>query len=140
MDFYLRMFPSVIPRLFLSVVLACVFGIFSFGATHLPPQDEPPCGSAKTTADMRSCENIRYQKAQQDLNAVYEKLLNKLDAIGKAKLRAAQAAWLQFRKANADFSADAARGGTMAPLIAITVLTEMTQARTADLKKSLQQE
>jgi uncharacterized protein YecT (DUF1311 family) len=85
---------------------------------------------------MINCENLRYQKAQAKLEAAYGKLLRKLDAEGKVKLQAAEAAWVVFRKANADFEADAARGGTMAPLIRATVLADMTEARSSALEKS----
>jgi uncharacterized protein YecT (DUF1311 family) len=85
---------------------------------------------------MLICQNLRYQRAQARLKAAYEKLLNKLDAAGKVKLQAAEAAWVVFRKANADFEADAARGGTLAPLIRTTVLADMTEARSSALEKS----
>jgi uncharacterized protein YecT (DUF1311 family) len=95
------------------------------------------CKNATTTAAMRACENARFQTAEQELNAVYKDLLKQLDEGQKEKLRLAQSAWLQFREANANFEADAARGGTLAPLIKITVLADMTEARTTDLKKAL---
>jgi uncharacterized protein YecT (DUF1311 family) len=97
------------------------------------------CKNATTTAAMRACENARFQKAEQELNAVYKNLIKELDAGRKEKLRLAQSAWLRFREANADFEADAARGGTIAPLIKMTVLADMTEARTKDLKKALKQ-
>ena len=97
------------------------------------------CKKATTTAAMRACENTRYQKAEQELNAVYKDLMQQLDEGRREKLRLAQSAWLQFREANAAFEADAARGGTLAPLIKMTVLADMTEARTAELKKALQQ-
>ncbi len=87
---------------------------------------------------MQSCEGIRYQKAEQDLNVTYAHLISKLDDTGKAKLRAAQNAWLSFRRYNAAFQADSARGGSMASLIALTVSADMTEARTKELKKSEQ--
>jgi len=95
------------------------------------------CSSETTTAAMQHCENLRYQKAQQDLDSAYAELMKQLDETGKAKLRTAQAAWLRFRRADSDFAADAARGGTLAPLIRVTVLADLTDARTVELKKSL---
>ena len=95
------------------------------------------CANATTTAAMRDCAGIRYDKAEQALKAVRAKLSQKLDETGKAKLQAAQAAWLQYRKANADFQASLAGGGTLGPLIEITVMADMTEARVAELKKAL---
>ena len=87
---------------------------------------------------MRNCENLRYERAQQALDSAYSQLMKQLDEAGKEKLRAAQSAWLQFRQAEADFQAQVAEGGTLAPLIKITVMADMTEARTTQLKKSLQ--
>ncbi len=97
------------------------------------------CKNATTTAAMRVCENARFQRAEQELNAVYQDLVKQLDDGQREKLRLAESAWLRFREANADFQADAVRGGTLAPLIKVTVLADMTQARAAELKKALQQ-
>jgi len=99
---------------------------------------QPDCGNASTTAAMRECAGMRYNKVEQELKAVRAQLSQKLDETGKAKLQAAQAAWVQFRKANAEFQADLVRGGTLAPLIQITVMADMTEARVAELKKALQ--
>ena len=87
---------------------------------------------------MRNCENLRYEQAQQALDSVYALLMKQLDAGGKEKLRAAQSAWLQFRQADADFQAQVGEDGTLAPLLKITVMADLTEARTAELKKSLQ--
>ncbi len=87
---------------------------------------------------MRNCENLRYEQAQKALDAAYAELMKQLDATGKTKLRAAQSAWLQFRQADADFEASRAAGGTLAPLIKITVMADLTEARAVELKKSLQ--
>ena len=101
------------------------------------PPPQPECGNATTTAAMRQCAGMRYNKAEQELKAVRAQLSRKLDETGKAKLEAAQSAWVQFRKANAEFQSDLVRGGTLAPLVQITVMADMTEARVAELKKAL---
>lgn len=114
--------------------------LISASGTCLLHARQPACGSEQTTADMLNCANSRYAKAQREMNAAYEKLRSRLDSTGKRKLEAAQTAWLSFRKSDAEFMADGARGGTMAPLIATTVSADMTEARTKELLKSLQTE
>lgn len=109
--------------------------IHAFGQAK---QEALPCSSETTTARMRNCENLRYQKAQQAMDSAYAELMKQLDDAGKAKLRAAQSAWLQFRTTDADFEASMAAGGTLAPLIKITVMADLTEARAVELKKSLQ--
>lgn len=120
------------------LVVSCAVGAFPIAAVGQAKQESAPCSSETTTAGMRNCENLRYEKAQQELDSVYAQLMKQLDKTGKAKLKSAQSAWLRFRKAEADFQADSARGGTLAPLIRITVMADLTGARAAELKKSLQ--
>jgi len=62
-------------------------------------------------------------------------LSKELNAGPREKLRVAQNAWVRFRDANADFQASLAEGGTMAPLLRIGTLVEMTEARTEELRK-----
>jgi uncharacterized protein YecT (DUF1311 family) len=95
------------------------------------------CSAATTTAAMRSCEIARYARAERELRAVYSELSGKSDVAARSKLAASQSAWEQFRIANADFHADTARDGTMAPLLRNTALAEMTEARVAELKQML---
>jgi uncharacterized protein YecT (DUF1311 family) len=125
-----------------GIVLLCAvcstLGGFQVRAFGQAKQEALPCSTETTTAGMRNCENLRYEQAQKALDAAYAELMKQLDATGKTKLRAAQSAWLQFRQADADFEASRAAGGTLAPLIKITVMADLTEARAVELKKSLQ--
>lgn len=94
------------------------------------------CENAGSTAAMRGCEIARLKRADEGMNAAYQSLSAKLDQRGREKLRAAQAAWLKFRVAEVNFQADAARGGTLAPLIAASVQADLTEARCAELEKA----
>ena len=122
--------------LFLAVVLCLPGGLAARAAVQIA-KTATDCKNATTTAAMRACENARFEKADRELNAAYNDLMQQLDDGRREKLRLAQSAWLHFRETNADFEADAARGGTLAPLIKVTVLADMTEARTAELKKAL---
>ena len=113
------------------------FGVLPIRAVAQTGPGAAACGSESTTAAMRNCENLRYQRAAEALDSVYAQLMKQLDETGKAKLRSAQSAWLQFRQADADFEADKARGGTLAPLFRIGVMADLTVARVIELKKSL---
>lgn len=94
------------------------------------------CEKAESTAAMRECEVGRLKRAEAGMNAAYRSVSAKLDERGQAKLRAAQEAWLKFRTAEADYEADAARDGTLAPLIAASVQADLTESRRKDLEKS----
>lgn len=93
------------------------------------------CRNASTTAAMRECENARYEAADRRLNEIYSRLMRSLARSRQEKLQAAQRAWLQFRDANAGFLSSAAEGGTLEPLIRITALADMTEARATELMK-----
>ena len=102
-----------------------------------PPNRE--CENAQTTAAMRECENSRFERADQKMNAAYQDVMSRLDEPGRAKLRRAQQAWIKFRDAEAAFRADAARGGTLAPLIRMSVLADLTESRWEQLSKQAQE-
>ena len=93
------------------------------------------CENTVTTAAMRTCEASRYETAQRELDAAYKGLMERLDSGQKEKLRTTQRAWIRFRDANAAFQASLVQGGTLAPLIRISALTEMIKARSVELKK-----
>ena len=94
------------------------------------------CKDPTTSSDMRACENARYELVQHELNAAYQSLLRHLDSRQRQKLRTAQNAWIRFRDANTAFESSLAQAGTLAPIIRIGSLTEMTKARVAELKKA----
>ena len=94
------------------------------------------CENAKSTAAMRECEIGRLKREEASLNAAYRSLSGRLDPRGQAKLRAAQEAWLKYRAAEAEYQADAARDGTLAPLIAESVQADLTESRRKDLEKA----
>jgi uncharacterized protein YecT (DUF1311 family) len=95
------------------------------------------CDSARTTAAMRECEAGRLRQAEAGMNAAYRALSARLDAAGRSRLRAAQEAWLGFRAAEAEFQADEARNGTLAPLIADSARADLTEARRRELERAL---
>jgi uncharacterized protein YecT (DUF1311 family) len=79
-----------------------------------------------------------FVKADAELNRIYAKVLATLDDEGRAKLKAAQRAWVTFRDAQAEFEMDnEARGGSMAPLIYEGFRARITKARVAQFKELL---
>ncbi len=94
------------------------------------------CENARSTAAMRECEIARLKRAEAGMQAAYKSLSAKLDPRGQAKLRAAQEAWLKYRAAEADYQADAARDGTLAPLLAASAQADLTESRRKELEKA----
>lgn len=120
----------------------CCLGTAHIAWADASQQASPPnrgCEDAQTTAAMRECENSRFERADQKMNAAYQELVCRLDEPGRVKLRHAQQAWIKFRDAEAAFRADAARGGTLAPLIRVSVLADLTESRWEQLSKQVQE-
>jgi uncharacterized protein YecT (DUF1311 family) len=96
------------------------------------------CQNATATMELKECASADLQKADKALNATYKKLMAKLDdKIAKEKLKKAQRAWIAYRDANAEFSADEARGGTAEGLLYMGTITQMTEQREKELAQYL---
>jgi uncharacterized protein YecT (DUF1311 family) len=95
------------------------------------------CQNATTTVEMKECASADLQKADKALNATYKKLMAKLDEIAKEKLKKAQKAWIVYRDANAEFSADEMRSGTGEGLLYMSTVTQMTEQREKELAQYL---
>lgn len=109
---------------------ACFFLIFSTLA--------PQAASAQSQQEMNAGAAAEFAKADKELNEVYAKVLGVLDEGSKEKLKKSQRAWVAYRDAEADFSADAeARGGSMWPLIHEGTRARLTMERVKRLKELL---
>jgi uncharacterized protein YecT (DUF1311 family) len=93
---------------------------------------------AQTQSEMNEEAASDFEAADKELNAVYRQLMGKLDKESQAKLKATQKAWIIYRDAAADFSADLeARGGSMFPLAYHTQRAAITKQRTEELQTVL---
>ena len=80
-----------------------------------------------------------FKAADAKLNAVYKRLMTKLDKQSQAKLKATQRLWIAFRDGEADFHADALyRGGSISPMDYSGTQRELTLKRTKELEQTLQ--
>ena len=93
---------------------------------------------AQTQAEMNRMAYRDEAKADAAMNAAYKKLMAKLDAPDKAKLKKAQRAWLAFRDADAASLASQETGGSMYPMVYSSYVQEITEARTKELKTALE--
>jgi uncharacterized protein YecT (DUF1311 family) len=91
--------------------------------------------NAQTQAEMNRQAAKDFHKADAELNSTYAALMAKLpDAESKRKLKESQRAWIAFRDAEAAFAADPFRGGSAAPVLRWTSMTETTEQRIKQLK------
>jgi uncharacterized protein YecT (DUF1311 family) len=137
------LFPGQSGMNFITPIRIAIFfaasaglGTGAWAQTPSPAGIDDSCQHATTDSAMRNCENARYEIAQHDLDLAYKNLLRHLDLVRKRKLQLAQAAWLRFREANANFQASLNQGGTLAPLIRVACLSRMTRERASELKET----
>jgi len=91
--------------------------------------------NAQSQAEMNHQAAKDFEKADAELNRRYAALMAKLpDAESKRKLKESQRAWIAFRDAEAAFAADQFRGGSAAPVLRWTSMTETTEQRIKQLK------
>ena len=107
-------------------------------ATNLQLAQRPNCNNPQTQSEMNICASIAYQNADRKLNQVYRQLLPKLSASRKQKLISAQQAWIKFRDSSCEFERSAYEGGSLAPMIYGFCLANVTEQRTKDLRRYLE--
>lgn len=73
------------------------------------------------------------------LNQTFKQIQKRLadDANGKARLVKAQRGWIAFRDAECTFQSSGDDGGTAAPMVAALCRSDLTKARTKQLKAYL---
>lgn len=108
------------------------------GTTNLQLAQNPNCNNPQTQSQMNICASIAYQNADRKLNQVYRQLLPKLSAARKQKLITAQQAWIKFRDSSCEFERSAYEGGSLAPMIYGFCLADVTEQRTKDLRRYLE--
>ncbi len=101
---------------------------------HAAEDAEPAaCRTQATTVEMIECADWQLRRADRQLNEAYAVATAALDEEGKRLLRKAQRAWIAFRDAECLRARDEARGGTMAAVLEIACLTDLTERRVVDL-------
>jgi uncharacterized protein YecT (DUF1311 family) len=111
-------------------VLVLVFSVSAFSN---------PCTRATTNAELNQCETWNLLKADDQLNANYQKLLKSLNQESAQQLKTAQRAWMAYRDANCLYYAVElnATGGSI--LRELSCKVQMTKQRARELKENLQE-
>ena len=96
------------------------------------------CARADSQADLTACAGAHLARADAALNAVYGRMVEDADLADRLdKLRAAERAWIDYRRAQCDFEGSAAEGGSMQPMLDADCAAALTEQRTKDLGKVL---
>ena len=99
----------------------------------------PRAATAQTQMEMNIASDKQCRKASKAMNAAYQKLMSRLDAEGKKRLKKAQLSWIKFRDAETDLLSFPVEGGTIYPMVYADHKTEITQQRTKELNAAYTQ-
>lgn len=126
-------------RIFIGgVAIICALCAASLSQDKKPGQ--PPCGETGTQAEANVCARLDYQRADAEMNGVYQRLTNELAGDGgkaQEKLRRAQDTWLQYRDANCESEASLYEGGSIRPAVYYSCLASVTRERAKRLEQFL---
>ncbi|MBI5426974.1 MAG: DUF1311 domain-containing protein [Nitrospinae bacterium] len=75
------------------------------------------CLDTPIQPEMNLCASNVTKKADLELEAVYKKLMKKIDLENQAKLRSAQSAWIVYRKKQCEFNTAGTVGGSVHPTV-----------------------
>lgn len=92
---------------------------------------------AQTTYELDQQAGKAFTVADRDLNQQYQRLVKSLPAASRARLQAAQLAWIPYRDTWADYRSDTYRGGTIRSMAYTNTRAELTEKRRADFESVL---
>ena len=112
--------------------------IIAAAALIAAPAFADDCSNAMDQNTMNRCAEDSYQKTDKVLNDTYAKLMAAVDDPGfKAKLKAAQRSWIQFRDNECTYETADNEGGSIHPMVYAGCLTRLTKERTKTLEQLL---
>ena len=100
---------------------------------------EDPCPGERTQAELNQCASRAFRRADAELNKLYQQLLKGAGAGERAKLRAAQLAWIKFRDAHCEYEAFGNTGGSIYPMVYGFCLAEVTRGRVKQFRDTLRE-
>ena len=103
-------------------------------ANNVYSQSKIDCSKAATQPEIDACSLKEYNTADKELNDLYKKVTAKLNAQQKLVLLQSQRKWISFRDEYSKIYGLVYEGGTVAPSAVLKSKTDITRARTQDLK------
>ncbi|MGQ3299357.1 lysozyme inhibitor LprI family protein [Reyranella sp.] len=97
----------------------------------------PAAGSAQSQMDLNQQVGTALQDADRQLNAAYTKLRTRLGPESRARLQAAEEAWIRFRDKECEFIGAPTTGGSIHGMIVAQCQARLTLVRVKDLEAQL---
>ncbi|HEX8634103.1 MAG TPA: lysozyme inhibitor LprI family protein [Pyrinomonadaceae bacterium] len=98
---------------------------------------EDPCPGSNTQFELNVCAARARDRADAELNQVYRQIMRETVGTERARLRAAQLAWLKFRDAQCDYESVGNKGGSIYPMVYSFCLARVTTTRVKQLQEIL---
>ncbi len=121
----------IVSALISSILLLCTFNAQAQKAAKLPCEKR-----ARTQNELNQCARSAFERADAEMNRVYQQLMSATARRGESyqrKLKEAQQAWLKYRDATCESEAAINAEGTIYPtMIAGWLLGGRRQAHQAD--------
>lgn len=92
------------------------------------------CTNPQTQMEMNSCEGLRWEDADRELNQNYQQLKPTLTEEQKDKITTAQLAWIAFRDAECELYSSSAEGGSLQPMLRVGCMANLTTDRVEDFQ------
>ena len=117
-----------------AAALIAASGLFAAAGPSCA-QDDPQIEACHqlSTADMSPCFDKLIQQWDRRLNAAYQKTLKTVDPAGVPALRAAERAWLEYRKGRCTYLS--AGPGTIGSVIGGDCMVRMLKSRALELEE-----
>ena len=127
------------------IICSTIFALSAIGQQkRQKKRQKDPCSGAMTQMDLNRCYCTQYTKADEELNRVYQQVLdkNRDETRFVEKLKAAQRAWVSFRDAHMESlypetDNPQAAYGSVYRMCYCMAETELTVERTKQLKNML---
>jgi uncharacterized protein YecT (DUF1311 family) len=101
---------------------------------------EDPCPGSGSQSELNQCAARARDKADAELNKVYRELIKDTGTTERAKLRAAQLAWIKFRDTQCDYESVGNKGGSIYPMVYSFCLARVTSDRVKQLQEILREQ
>ncbi len=121
----------IVSALISSILLLCTFNAQAQKAAKLPCEKR-----ARTQNELNQCARSAFEKADAEMNRVYQHLMSATTRRGESyqqKLKEAQQAWLKYRDATCESEAAINAEGTIYPTAYNYCLAQVTTERTKRL-------
>jgi uncharacterized protein YecT (DUF1311 family) len=127
----------------LGLVSLLFWGSLTGGLNAQEAPKVEDCTNPTTQMAMTMCAGRSYKQSDRQLNIAYKQVQQEYRSSDQqqrlTKLTDAQLAWIKYRDTTCDWKASKYAGGTMAPMVYLGCLDQLTQQRTQELLDDLKE-